>query len=93
MSYFYCSRSLLENSKNHRYIIFFVFLPTSLHHFLTSCSIKTVVQSSATDLTQLVADLEENADFLTSLALFRFKSFDKKVCFVGGLALLFKVLY
>jgi hypothetical protein len=51
------------------------------------------VKSSAVDLNQLMVDLEENSDFLTSLALFKFKSTDKKVCFVAGLALLFKVCF
>lgn len=35
--------------------------------------------------------LETNADFITALALFPLKSIDKKVAFVLGLALLFKI--
>ena len=35
--------------------------------------------------------MEANADVLTALAMFPFKSNDKKVCFVLGLALLFKI--
>lgn len=53
--------------------------------------IQSVVQSSAKNIKQVVADLEENADFVTALALFKFKSVDKQICFVAGLALVFKV--
>ena len=49
------------------------------------------MQSSAVDLTKLMKDIDDNADVITALALFPLKSVDKKVCFVLGLALLFKV--
>ena len=49
------------------------------------------VQATSQQLEKLMSDLDEKADVLTSLALFPIKSTDKKVAFVFGLALLFKV--
>ena len=39
----------------------------------------------------MIDNLEETADFITALAMFKFKSNDKKVAFVFGLSLFFKV--
>lgn len=46
---------------------------------------------STSKLNDLMKTYEEQADFLTCLALFPLKSADKKAAFVVGLALLFKV--
>ena len=49
------------------------------------------VRQSAEDLRRLVSEYEENADLITALAMFPLKSVDKKIAFVLGLALFFKV--
>ena len=49
------------------------------------------VQATSQQLEKLMSDLDEKADALTSLALFPIKSTDRKIAFVFGLALLFKV--
>tara|TARA_B110000090_G_scaffold127153_1_gene140568 strand:- start:10 stop:342 length:333 start_codon:yes stop_codon:yes gene_type:complete len=51
------------------------------------------VAATAKQLENLIGDMEKNADALTALALFPVKSVDKKVCFILGLALLFKTPY
>ena len=52
---------------------------------------QVMVQNSAFDMKKILQGYEESGDFITALALFPFKSLDKKVCFVLGLALLFKI--
>ena len=49
------------------------------------------IKESTDKLENVMSDLEKNADALTAIALFPFKTTDKKVSFVLGLALLFKV--
>ena len=51
------------------------------------------VQQSTEKLSALMRSYEEQADFITALALFPLKSVDKKVAFVVGLALALKVPY
>ena len=50
-----------------------------------------MAQNSAFDMTEALRKFEESGDFTTTLALFPFKSVDKKLCFVLGLSLLLKV--
>lgn len=49
------------------------------------------VKESTDNLERLMSDLDQNADVMTSLALFPIKRIDQKITFVLGLALLFKV--
>ena len=49
------------------------------------------VQASTEQLENMMKTLEEDADALTCMALFPVKSVDKKVAFIVGLALVFKV--
>jgi SMC interacting uncharacterized protein involved in chromosome segregation len=51
----------------------------------------SMVQSKALDAKSLMDDLENNADFITALAMFPLKSNDKKIAFVCGLTLLLKI--
>ena len=49
------------------------------------------VEVTVAQLENMMKDLDDNADFLTSLALFSVKTVDKKAAFILGLALVFKV--
>jgi len=49
------------------------------------------VKESTENLERLMKDLDQNADVMTSLALFPVKRIDQKITFVLGLALVFKV--
>eukprot|EP01036_Dinobryon_divergens_P030514 gene30514-39768_t len=51
------------------------------------------LQESTDKLQRIMADVTENADIITSLALFPIKTTDQKLAFVAGLSLLFKVPY
>ena len=49
------------------------------------------VQVSTAQLEKMMKTLEEDADVMTALALFPIKTVDKKIAFIVGLALVFKV--
>lgn len=49
------------------------------------------LQAKTDDMERLLKDMDENGDYITALALFPLKPNDKKVAFIIGLALAFKV--
>ncbi len=51
------------------------------------------VEASTKQLEGLMENLEENADWMTALALFPVKRVDKKMAFILGLATVFKTPY
>jgi len=52
---------------------------------------RSKLEVSTNQMKNMMSDLEDRADALTALALFSVKSVDKKIAFIVGLALLFKV--
>ena len=52
-----------------------------------------MVQTSASDLAKMFAELEQTADVMTALAMFPIKNEGQKAAFVLGLGLVFKVLF
>lgn len=52
---------------------------------------QVMAQNSAFDMTEVLREFEESRDMMTAIALFPFKSVDKKVCFVLGLSLFLKI--